>query len=175
MKLTSLDTVEEKAKLRSAIENRDCWVIRNDRRNATDWYFLVFLNLTCKYQHEKHWTYKFVHEYLNNGLNRNAFERFRTLLDLTSEELAQTLGISARTLARRETTFKGDESERLFRVALVFQKTLEVFEDIEKARRWIKSPKRALGDSTPLEYCRSELGAEEVRHLLGRLEHGVFS
>jgi uncharacterized protein (DUF2384 family) len=27
----------------------------------------------------------------------------------------------------------------------------------------------------PLEYAETELGAREVEHLLGRIEHGVYS
>jgi putative toxin-antitoxin system antitoxin component (TIGR02293 family) len=40
---------------------------------------------------------------------------------------------------------------------------------------WLKSPQKALGGKTPLEYSDTEPGAREVEDLLGRLEHGVFS
>ena len=32
-----------------------------------------------------------------------------------------------------------------------------------------------LGDVSPLEYAKTEVGAREVENLLGRIEHGVFS
>ena len=43
------------------------------------------------------------------------------------------------------------------------------------ARRWLSSPQRALGGSTPLSLARTEVGAGLVEDLIGRLEHGVFS
>ena len=37
-----------------------------------------------------------------------------------------------------------------------------------------KEPAWALGDVTPLQYADTELGAQEVEDLLGRIEHGVL-
>jgi len=36
-------------------------------------------------------------------------------------------------------------------------------------------PAQALGEATPFEYLVTEVGAGEVRRLIGRLEHGVYS
>lgn len=69
-----------------------------------------------------------------------------------------------------------EESERLLRLSSVFEKAVELFEgDVAAAVNWLVSPRKALGDHTPLEYSRTELGAREVEGLIGRLEHGVFS
>ena len=43
------------------------------------------------------------------------------------------------------------------------------------ARKWLKEPSWALGDVTPLQYADTELGAQGVEDLLGRIEHGVFT
>jgi Antitoxin Xre/MbcA/ParS C-terminal toxin-binding domain len=51
----------------------------------------------------------------------------------------------------------------------------DVFEDRPEARRWMDSPLHALGGRTPRDLCRTKTGAEQVRQLLGRIEHGVFS
>ena len=56
-----------------------------------------------------------------------------------------------------------------------FSRAIEVLGSLEQARRWFSNPKRALGNKTPMEFCDTELGAEEVTNLLGRIEHGVFS
>ena len=32
-----------------------------------------------------------------------------------------------------------------------------------------------MSGAVPLEYAETEVGAREVEHLLGRIEHGVFS
>ncbi len=63
----------------------------------------------------------------------------------------------------------GDESEKLLRPPSIFEG------DAESASKWLNSPNKALGNQTPLAYCRSERRAREVKNLLGRLDHGVFS
>jgi putative toxin-antitoxin system antitoxin component (TIGR02293 family) len=93
-------------------------------------------------------------------------------------ELASILGIPERTLARRRVVRRlaPDESEKLLRIATVFEQAVQLFEgDIGAAVAWLKSPKRALSNHSPLQYAGFEVGAREVENLIGRLEHGVFS
>jgi len=45
----------------------------------------------------------------------------------------------------------------------------------EKARRWLNSRNRALGDVTPLSMLETQAGAVEVGNVLGRIEYGVYS
>lgn len=116
-----------------------------------------------------------VRDALRQGVPREAFESMRNDLGVSTEELADILGIPTRTLARRTDRFKPDESERLLRVGSVVQKALDVLESKDSVRRWMTQPKRALGGLTPLRCCDTEVGAREVEALLGRIEHGVFS
>ena len=79
---------------------------------------------------------------------------------------------------RREASgrFSREESERLVRFARLMGAAEELHDgDADAARRWMQTPKPALGGATPLEYAKIEVGAREVEHLIGRLEHGVFS
>ena len=116
-----------------------------------------------------------VREALKTGIPRQSFDDLRRELGVSSEELADVLGIPTRTLARRTDHFKPDESERVLRLGSVMVKAREVLEEPEAIRRWMSQPKRALGGLTPLRCCDSEMGAREVEALLGRIEHGVFS
>lgn len=112
---------------------------------------------------------------VRHGFPREAFERLRNDLNVSTDELAEILDIPTRTLARRTDRFKPAESERLLRVGSVVQKAVAVLEDPVAARRWMTQPKIALGGLTPLRCCDTELGAREAEALLGRIEHGVFS
>ncbi len=68
------------------------------------------------------------------------------------------------------------ESERLLRLAEIFEAALSLFDgDHDGVRQWLTSPVRGLGNARPIDYARTELGAREVRNLIGRLEDGVFS
>jgi len=84
---------------------------------------------------------------------------------------------ATRTLARRkkEGRFHSDESERVLRIASLFDRALQVLHSQDRVQLWFKSPQKGLGGKTPLEYADTEPGAREVEDLLGRLEHGVFS
>jgi putative toxin-antitoxin system antitoxin component (TIGR02293 family) len=109
---------------------------------------------------------------------------FRAIIDLAHAsgvslpDLASLSGISARTLARRQSSkrLSAEESERVLRFAMIFEKAATLFEgDFAEAREWLRQPKKALAGQSPLEYATTELGAREVENLIGRIEHGVFS
>ena len=114
---------------------------------------------------------------IKKGLPISAFEKIQKELDVSTDTLASTVNIASRTLARRkkEGRFQPDESERVLRIASLFDRALQVLHNQNRVQLWFKSPQKGLGGKTPLEYADTEPGAREVEDLLGRLEHGVFS
>jgi len=53
---------------------------------------------------------------------------------------------------------------------------IELFEgDTEAAERWMSQPVRGLGYKSPEDMLSSETGIEQLRILVGRLEHGIPS
>ena len=80
-----------------------------------------------------------------------------------AQTLALISGIHPRTLARRkqEARFPPNESERLMRIALLFNRAVDVLGAEETARDWLKTPNPALGGQTPLAFADTEPG---VRH-----------
>ncbi|WP_319523584.1 antitoxin Xre-like helix-turn-helix domain-containing protein [Breoghania sp.] len=114
---------------------------------------------------------------IQKGLPISAFTRLKKNLDVSDKELSKVLRIPVSTLARRKKgkRFMFEESERIFRIARLFDKAVNVFGEEELARKWLKEPAWALGDVAPVEYARTELGAHEVESLLGRIEDGVFT
>ena len=101
----------------------------------------------------------------------------KLLLKLTNAQLAETLGVSERTLTRKkaEDRLSSTASDRLFRAPSVYAFPCEVLEDKETATLWMRSPQRGLGGRVPIEMLQTEAGAHEVEDLLGRIEHGVIS
>lgn len=91
--------------------------------------------------------------------------------------LARVVGVPARTLARRkkERQLRADESDRLLRLARVAAAAEDVLGARDKAGRWLQKANRALGGIAPLDLLDTDLGAEEVVTILGRIEHGVYS
>lgn len=113
---------------------------------------------------------------LKEGLPFSSFNELQTAIDIPSSDLARLVNIAPRTLARRKQIgrLESDESERVLRIGMLFDLAGDVLGDAEVARKWLKSPNRALAGSTPLDYADTEPGAREVEELLGRIEHGVF-
>jgi len=111
------------------------------------------------------------------GLPAATVDAVTRAVHLSQAELGSTLGIPERTLARRkkEGVLNTEESAKLLRLARTLRRASEVFEDVAAALDWLKSPNRALGGVTPLSLLDTELGAESVMDVLGRIEHGVYS
>ena len=111
------------------------------------------------------------------GFAFNALIRFQKASGLPLAVIADILQIPPRTLARRRAggRLSSLESDRLLRFAALFERAVSLFEgDVAAARAWLTRPVRALGYQQPLSYAKTEIGAREVEHVIGRLEHGVF-
>ncbi len=117
-----------------------------------------------------------LHRNVERGLAFAALLRLGRLMALPLGTLGETLRIPARTLQRRKARGRlgADESDRLLRLTRVYGKALELFEgDNDGALQWLRTPLTALGGWAPLAMSTSEPGAQEVFHLIGRLEHGI--
>jgi putative toxin-antitoxin system antitoxin component (TIGR02293 family) len=65
--------------------------------------------------------------------------------------------------------------KRLAALITVQKRCIEVFDNLEKANGWLRSPSIALGWNTPMEKMISNKGIEQVLNELGRIEHGIVS
>ncbi|MGH8194062.1 MAG: type II RES/Xre toxin-antitoxin system antitoxin [Woeseiaceae bacterium] len=115
-------------------------------------------------------------EVIRRGIPARAVESLQEKVKLSQVELARILGIPERTLARRkrEGVLTAEESAKLLRLARVFGRADEVFEDADAALDWLRSSNASLAGKTPLGLLDTEIGSEAVLDILGRIEHGVF-
>jgi putative toxin-antitoxin system antitoxin component (TIGR02293 family) len=116
-------------------------------------------------------------ELVRRGIPAPAIDAVLGLVDLRQGELSRALDIPERTLVRRkkEGVLNCEESGKLLRLARVVERAGEVFEDGSLALDWIKSPNASLGGATPLSMLDTDLGADSVMTILGRIEHGIFT
>ena len=114
---------------------------------------------------------------IRRGIPYKTVTSLRACLDVSELKFAGVTQIGFRTLARRkkEGRLGIDESERVVRITLLFNQAVDVLGSVEEARTWFKTPNRALGGVTPLDYSDTEPGAREVEDILGRIEQGVFA
>ena len=95
---------------------------------------------------------------IKDGLSIKAFDRLCKNLDISEKALAKRLNIAISTLARRKKTGRltFEESERVYRFARLYDRAVEAFIDPKMARKWLKEPAWALGDTAPLEFAETE-------------------
>src|SRR5438874_4835751 len=103
-----------------------------------------------------------IHDRLLQGLPYKSVESFVTSSGLKQQKILEAAQLPASTLSRRKAAamLEPAESERLFRVAQVFERAVDLFEgDVDAARRWLTEPVRGLGQRVPLELARTQIGA----------------
>jgi putative toxin-antitoxin system antitoxin component (TIGR02293 family) len=117
---------------------------------------------------------------VRQGLPLTAFDAVAKYARVTIAELSAVTAISQRTLQRRAKTEKTptldrEQSDRLTRVARLYQFAVEVLGSADAARSWMSTPNRSLDNSRPFDLLNTELEAREVEDALGRIQYGVFS
>jgi len=111
------------------------------------------------------------------GVPLRALEDFSIYSGLQLKDLLEVV-IPARTLKhrrQRKEPLNLDESDRLARVARLYELALKVFGDAEKARRWLSKPKERFRESSPVEMMRTELGGRQVEEMLYQIDEGMFA
>lgn len=118
-----------------------------------------------------------LHNRIREGLPYHALESMVERFRLPKGPLSIVLALPPSTEVRRkrERRLSGGESDRLYRVARILAHARRTFGSDEAASAWLRESNRALGGGTPLELLETELGADEVEMVLGRLDYGVIS
>jgi putative toxin-antitoxin system antitoxin component (TIGR02293 family) len=127
-------------------------------------------------------------ERLNKGVKAYVFRALAHSMDISVKKLAESLGLSERTLRYRirQTSARkkgvhlrvcyltGDETERSYRAYMVFRRAKEVLGNAMKAQEWIQAEQRALGNRTPLSMLARDVGAGTVLNILDAIEDGGY-
>lgn len=116
---------------------------------------------------------------VDRGLPTDSLDRVKMVLGLSDVEVAHALGISLKTIHRLRKDpsrhLSSQASDRLYRLARLYQLANDALEDPESAREWLRSPQIGLDNRVPLDLMTSEAGSREVEALLMRIEYGVIS
>jgi putative toxin-antitoxin system antitoxin component (TIGR02293 family) len=118
-------------------------------------------------------------EILRKGLPLRSLFAFKKATGMADTDVAQILDIGQRTLSRIRNTkgqrLPADLSDRLFAIASIYVLAGKVFGAAETAVGWMNAPQFALGQKIPREVLASELGRQQVRALLQRIEYGQLA
>jgi putative toxin-antitoxin system antitoxin component (TIGR02293 family) len=122
-------------------------------------------------------TFETIIEKARAGFPYATLEALAARFGIPQESLVRVLHLPPRTLARRKKArrLSAAESDRLLRLARVAARAEDVFGSQERAGAWLRGTVRALGSVRPVDLLDTDLGAQQVERILGRIEHGVYS
>jgi putative toxin-antitoxin system antitoxin component (TIGR02293 family) len=112
---------------------------------------------------------------IEQGWSSTWLAALRQHLHLKAAELEPLLALSEATMARRcreGAALDLVASERLDRLMEVISLAYGVFELPASTEAWLKAPHPLLHQVSPLQHCRTAIGAGQVRRLLQALEQG---
>lgn len=110
-------------------------------------------------------------EFYRSGLTKSSFESFKTTSGLDYLSLAKVLGVSAKTLQRKE-FFDTAQSERLYQLADFYAVGINYFGE-EGFRKWMERPLFTLDHHIPINLIDSSEGIELLKTEILRLQHGI--
>jgi putative toxin-antitoxin system antitoxin component (TIGR02293 family) len=110
-------------------------------------------------------------------LRYNIIEETAERFQLDSNLRQQIFGISPRNQARLRkdnailNPLVVDQFNRFNRIT---QQAINLFEDTDRARKWLQTPKNSLSGITPLAALSTDRGAKQVEEILYRTEYGIY-
>lgn len=115
-------------------------------------------------------------EQIKKGLPVQAVENLEKIAGITTREMMEILAVSDRNWRRRKIggALNLDESNTIFRTARVVSVVLGMTHgDTEKARRWMRTPRKTLGGETPIACLITDADSQAVIDLVGRIREGI--
>ena len=111
---------------------------------------------------------------IRRGLPARALQSLEKKLRISPKQLAAVLNIPERTLMRRRSAsapIPKDESDRIYRVARIYNFAAEALGSEEAAAAWLLDKNPALRN-VPLQMLDTEIGTREVETVLGHIRYG---
>ena len=111
------------------------------------------------------------------GLTMRQMKQILAFSNISVKEISSKISISERQLLRYsdDKVLRKDLSAHLIQIAELYGRGYEVFEEEKKFQKWMHSEIRALAYQKPIELIDTPFGIEDIKNILGRLEHGVYS
>jgi putative toxin-antitoxin system antitoxin component (TIGR02293 family) len=114
---------------------------------------------------------------VERGVPLSALEEFAAYSGVAMKDLLEVV-IPPRTLKhrkQRQEPLNLDESDRLGRVAKVYELAARVFGGREDGREWLTGPKNRFEGKTPMAMLRTEAGEHAVQEFLIQIDEGYFA
>ena len=114
---------------------------------------------------------------IQRGLPLSTIDEFSAYSGIAVKDLLEVV-IPARTLKhrrQRNEPLSIDESDRLARVAKMYELAVKVYGDRDDGRKWLCGKKSRFDDKSALVMLQSEAGERAVEEFLYQIDEGVFA
>lgn len=105
------------------------------------------------------------------GLSKKSFENLKQVTGLDSTTLASALGISSKTIQRKQ-IFDVIQSEKMYELADLYATGISYFGE-EGFRRWMSRPLFSIGNREPIKLIDVNEGITLLKAEIARLQHGI--
>ena len=105
------------------------------------------------------------------GLSRKSFERLKEVTGLDNNTLADALGVSSKTIQRKE-VFGVIQSEKMYALAELYSLGISYFGE-DGFRRWMDRPLFSIGNRKPIDLIDVSEGLTLLKAEIMRLQHGI--
>lgn len=117
-------------------------------------------------------------EAVHQGFKPKVYRNIIEMTKLSQNEFHTVTHIPVSTIKRRlknEERFSTQESDAIYRLAMLIKLATELFNDEKRALEWIRENVYGLSGKRPLDMVSTTVDFEIVKDLIGRIKHGVFS
>ena len=114
---------------------------------------------------------------VEQGVPLAALEEFAAYSGIPLRDLIEVV-IPPRTLKhrrQRREPLNMDESDRLARVARIYELAVRVYGDRDDAKEWLTGPKNRFDGKTALAMLRTAAGEHAVQEFLIQIDEGMFA
>lgn len=118
------------------------------------------------------------HDLLSRGLPSPVLSHLVSSVPFLRGNIEGLIGISLRTLQRREgksDPLDVEQSSRVWQFAEILGRVEDLMGGREEAEEWLKTPAMALDYRKPIDLLKTHVGREAVEDHLTRLEYGVYT
>lgn len=115
---------------------------------------------------------------IRRGLPFKILQEILVKSQLSKQDLETIFQISVRTLQRFEAhqNLSPSLTEKVLELNEIFEMGQDVFgKEHTLTTKWLQEPNEALGKVSPLSLLDTHAGFQQVKQVLGRLMHGVYS
>lgn len=111
------------------------------------------------------------------GLSVKQLKQILNFTGIDIKEITKLIALSNRQFARYtdDTILKRNISAHLIQILELYKFGYEVFEDESNFQEWMNTKIRTLGYQRPIDLLDTPFGINDVKTIIGRIEHGVFA